>query len=301
MKNIFDETTLNGQTLKNRLFRSATWLALADDEGNLTEPLLETYQKLAEGGVAAIVTGITTVSPHDELLAGIVQFHSDRFIDRHRRLTSIVHRADCKIFMQTAIVGPPGAGTRKEVIDLFRDAALRAKAANYDGIQLHIAHGFFLSLLIDQPAIFGEILDSIRAELGREFPIIAKINGEDCLEACKVLEAHGIDAIEISGEFTSRRARAHDNEGYFKPYALEIKKHVDVPIILVGGLRSIEEMNRLLFSTPIEYLSLSRALVREPGLINRWRRGDIRPSECIGCNACYRTPGHQCRFNLIGR
>ena len=72
MKNIFDEMTLNKLKLKNRLFRSATWLASADEDGNLTEPIFDTYRELAKGGVAAIVTGITTVSPHDAYLDGIV-------------------------------------------------------------------------------------------------------------------------------------------------------------------------------------------------------------------------------------
>lgn len=303
MKNIFDAMTLNRLPLKNRLWRSATWLALADDEGNLTKSLLDTYERLAAGGVGAIITGITTVSPHDALLYGIAQFHSDRFIDQHRRLTSIVHEYDCKIFLQTAIVDGRGAVDENEVVALFLDAAYRAKVAGYDGIQLHAAHGFFLSQFIeyDRGAILGVILDKLRAELGRDFPIIAKINGENCLDACRVMVEHGIDAIEISGDFTSRKARAHANEGYFKDYALEVKRHLDVPIILVGGHRSIEEMNQLLIKTPIEFLSMSRALVREPSLINRWKGGDIRPSECVGCNACYRTPGHQCIFVLGGR
>ena len=84
MKNVFDEMTLNKLKLKNRLFRSATWIALADDDGNLTEPIFDTYRELAKGGVGAIVTGITTVSPHDNLIEGIVQFHSDKFIEQHK-------------------------------------------------------------------------------------------------------------------------------------------------------------------------------------------------------------------------
>lgn len=302
MKNIFDPMTLNGLQLKNRLWRSATWLALADDDGNLTQPLFDAYRELATGGVGAIITGITTISPHDALLDGIVQFSSDRVLDQHKRFTRMIHEFDCKIFMQTAIVNP-GYERVDEVIPLFTDAAIRAKAAGYDGIQLHAAHGFFLSSFIeyDRGKILGDILDSIRAELGKDFPLIAKINGEDCIEACQTMASHGIDAIEISGDFTSRRSRAHNNEGYFKDYAVEVKRHVDVPIILVGGHRSIEEMNWTLNKTPIEFLSLSRALVREPSLINRWKSGDIRPSACVGCNACYRTPGHRCKFVMMGR
>ena len=218
MKNIFDPMTLNGLQLKNRLWRSATWLALADDDGNLTDPIFETYRDLAAGGVAAIITEITTVSPHDALLDGIVQFHSDRFIAQHKRFTQMIHEHDCRVFMQTAIVNPRYERV-DEVIPLFRDAAIRAKAAGYDGIQLHAAHGFFLSRFIvdDHGKILGDILDAIRAELGRDFPIIAKINCDDftdggltitgCIEACRVMVRHGIDAIEISGNYTSREAR----------------------------------------------------------------------------------------------
>ena len=51
-------------------------------------------------------------------------------------------------------------------------------------------------------------------------------------------------------------------------------------------------------STKIEYMSLSCPLIREPNLIQRWWAGDTRPSLCVSCNTCYRTPGHQCVFNL---
>jgi len=98
---------------------------------------------------------------------------------------------------------------------------------------------------------------------------------------------------------------------------------VDVPVVLVGGLRSIEKINQYLNEptnearakckpactlpckeeeadrqTKIEYISLSRPLIRKPNLIQRWQQGDTKPSLCVSCNACYRTPGHQCIFNL---
>ena len=200
MKNIFDEMTLNNLKLKNRLFRSATWIALADDNGNLTEQIFDTYRELAKGGVGAIVTGITTVSPHDNLIEGIVQFHSDKFIEQHKKFTDMIHEYDCKIFMQTAIfdsvfyIGeelykvPITKLTDehiKEIIELFKTAAIRAKAAGYDGIQLHVAHGFFLSTFISpayndrndeyggspqaRAKILSDILDAIRETVGREF------------------------------------------------------------------------------------------------------------------------------------
>ena len=342
MKNIFDEMTLNKLKLKNRLFRSATWLALADDEGNLTEPIFDTYRELAKGGIAAIITGLTTVSPHDASIGGEVIFADDKCIEQHKKFTDMIHEYDCKIFMQTAMVdsvfyigndlyrNPITELTTEhinEFINLFKNAAVRAKSAGYDGIQLHVAHNFFLSKFIsplynnrtdeyggspeNRAKVLGVILDEVRGAVGKDFCVIAKINGDDfadgglnineCITACRIMKNHGVDAIEISGNYTSREARAGANEGYFQKYAVAVKERVDIPIILVGGHRSIENMNAILFKTDIEFLSLSRALVREPGLINRWKSGDLKPSACIGCNACYRTPGHKCIFNLRGK
>ncbi|MBP3777144.1 MAG: hypothetical protein J6I37_09185 [Prevotella sp.] len=108
-----------------------------------------------------------------------------------------------------------------------------------------------------------------------------------------------IDAIEVSGNGTSHTGvKAGRNEGYFRAAAMSLAALVDVPVVLVGGLRSVEKINQFLNDTKIEYVSLSRPLIREPNLINRWQSGDITPSLCVSCNICYRTPGHQCIFYL---
>ena len=60
----------------------------------------------------------------------------------------------------------------------------------------------------------------------------------------------------------------------------------------------MEEMNKTLNETGIEYHSMSRPFVREPALLNRRKSGDTRPSACVSCNSCYGTPNHQCIFNL---
>lgn len=314
MKNIFDGAKLSGSALKNRIFRSATWLGAADDDGNLNAEIYKIYREIAAGGVGAIVTGITTISPHDALIEGIAQFHDDKFISQHKILTDEVHKFDAKIFLQAALVDsvfpidgelyrvPINQLTSEnisEVVELFSAATARAKAAGYDGIQIHAAHGFFLSqYIIRDVKILGDILDAIH-EVDKNFCVIAKINGENCLAACELMSKHGLDAAEISGNYTSRDAAPYVNEAYFKNFALAVKNAVpDLPIILVGGHRSFEEMNNLLNTTAIEFLSMSRPLIREPELLNRWKSGDLRPSACISCNSCYRTPNHACIFNL---
>ena len=75
-----------------------------------------------------------------------------------------------------------------------------------------------------------------------------------------------------------------------------IKDKYPETIICVGGWRSLAEMEKILRDTKIEFLLLSRPLVREPDLPNKFLRGESKVSKCISCNACYSTPAHRCRF-----
>lgn len=329
MKTLFDTTTLRRHTLKNRVWRSATWLALADAEGNVTDELVSAYEELAEGGAAMIVTGLTSIARHDAEIGGGVKFYDDRFIEGHNRLTDAIHKHDALVMMQTAIVDGPvdelSTEQVEDIVRLFGDAARRAELAGYDGVQIHAAHFFYLSKFISplinhrtdrfggdqrgRTRILYEILKDMRSKTSENFMITMKINStdeypggltvQDFLISCKLMADAGIDAIEVSGNGTSHTGvKAGQNEGYFRAAAMSLASLIDVPVVLVGGLRSIEKINQYLDETRIEYVSLSRPLVREPDLILRWQQGDTAPSLCVSCNTCYRTPGHQCIFNL---
>ena len=332
MKTLFDKTALGNLELKNRVWRSATWMALADEEGRVTDDLIRAYEELAEGDVAVIVTGLTSVVKNDAEIDGGVKFYDDRFVEGHRRLTEAIHRHGSKVMMQTAIVdGPVDELTTEQVegvVEAFGDAARRAEQAGYDGVLIHAAQFFYLSKFIsplvnhrtdryggtqrDRTRILYEILKDMRAKTNEGFCITMKVNSsdeypggltvQDFLVTCKLMAEAGIDAIEVSANGTSRTGiKAGENEGYFRAAAMSLAALVDVPVVLVGGLRSIDKINQFLDETKIAYVSLSRPLIREPHLLKRWQEGDDTPSACISCNTCYRTPGHQCIFNLRER
>ena len=329
MKTLFDQTTLGRRTLKNRVWRSATWLGLADDEGRVTDGIIQTYERLAAGGAAMFVTGLTSVAEHDATIGGEAKFHDDRFIDGHRRLTDAVHRHGALLMMQTAMVDGPidelSTAQVEDIVSTFGDAAHRAEQAGYDGVQIHAAHFFYLSKFIsplcnhrtdryggsqeNRARILVEILRDMRRKTGPDFLVTMKINSSDeypggltlrdFLLTSRLMAEAGIDAIEVSANGTSRTGiRAKQNEGYFRTAARELATQVSVLVVLVGGLRSVEAINQFLNEDSLQYVSLSRPLVRESDLISRWQQGDTAPSRCVSCNACYRTPGHQCIFNL---
>lgn len=328
MKTLFDKTTLRNSELKNRVWRSATWMALADSEGNVTDELINAYEELAEGGTAVIVTGLTSILKNDAEIDRGVKFYNDAFIEGHRRLTDAIHKHNAMVMMQTALVDGPvdelSTGQVENIVRAFGDAAHRAEQAGYDGVQIHAAHFFYLSEFISpllnhrsdryggdqrgRTQILLEILNGMRNKTSEGFCITVKINSsdeylggltrQDFVVSSQLLAEAGIDAIEVSANGTSRGGiRAGLNEAYFLDAAKLLAERVKVPVVLVGGLRSMEKINEILNETNIAYISLSRPLIREPNLINRWQQGDTTPSKCISCNSCYRTLGHRCVFN----
>jgi len=339
VKTIFDNTKLNNLKLRNRLFRSATWEGLANPDGTLTDEIYDIYEKLAEGGVGAIVTGLTDVSCYDQALSGNMRLFSDELIHDYKRLTDIVKKYDCRIItqinMSKYVKNDDRTGnltvmevddlTQEDISDivaLYVNAAERAQKAGFDGVQIHAAFGWLLNRFINplsnhrtdayggtakkRARILIEILEGIREKVPN-IHITTKIGYfstpddksliDDYVEVCRELAEHGIDSMEISVNSPHIiGVKPMEHEAEFLDIALEVKKYVDTPMILVGGHRHIENIERLLNETDIDYFSMSRSLIREPGLPKRWQNGDRAKAQCISCDGCFRVHGKRCVF-----
>ncbi|MFP4482387.1 MAG: NADH:flavin oxidoreductase [Thermovirgaceae bacterium] len=222
-----------------------------------------------------------------------------------------------------------------DLVKVFGDAADRVKKSGFDGVQLHGAHGYllgqFLSPLHNQrkdkyggtrenrARIILEVFEEVRGRVGPSFPVLIKINSEDCVPGgatfedcryvCRALSGAGIDAIEISGgigaagtPYSSHRpVSSEKDEAYFSEAAAAVAAEVDTPIILVGGLRSPAVMQRLLEITEIACFALSRPFLAEPHLVKRWESGDLTKARCLSCNRCRTDEGNYCTvFNGLG-
>ncbi|UCE79967.1 MAG: hypothetical protein JSV13_04880, partial [Nitrospiraceae bacterium] len=91
MATLFDQTTIKGMTLQNRLVRSATWEGMCETDGRPSEKLISCYRDLSEGGVGLIVSGYTFVRPEGKQMPGKMGIHTDDFADSYRKLTGAVH------------------------------------------------------------------------------------------------------------------------------------------------------------------------------------------------------------------
>jgi len=209
----------------------------------------------------------------------------------------------------------------QQVVDAYGAAAKRAQLAGFDGVQIHSAHGYLLSQFLS-PAFnqrndqYGgdirnrsqaliEVLHSVRSAVGKDYPVLIKMNCQDFIENGLALEdslqvgarlaENGIDAIELSGGVLiggklspSRMGiKTEEKEAYFQQDAIAFKKQVDVPLILVGGNRSFQVAERLVDDGVADYLSMARPLIREPDLVNRWKSGDRSRATCVSDNMCF--------------
>lgn len=338
---------INGIEIKNRFIRSATCERLFDDEGFPEEGLKEFYCQLAKGGIGAIITGHAFIEPIGKASPKQLAIYKDDFIPPLKKITEAVHKYDTHIFLQLSHAGrqtkskylegkiPVAPSPVEEntthtipkelkeeeiyrIIENFKRAALRAREAGFDGVQLHSAHGYLLSQFIspytnrrtdkwggcveNRLRILIEIIKPIKEVKANNFAVFVKLNMEDFIEEglkfgdssfiAKELEKIGIDAIETSGgiwessQFIIRRdILSKDKEAYFLDYAKQLRKSIDIPIILVGGIRSKEIMEEIL-EVGIDFISMSRPFIREPDLANRLIKGESVKSECISCNGC---------------
>jgi len=210
----------------------------------------------------------------------------------------------------------------RELTNDFAAAVRRLQKAGSDGVQLHGAHGYllaqFLSPLrnqradeyggsLENRARFGlEVYRTVRSAVGTDFPVMIKLNANDFLEGstteedscflAAALAAEGIDAIEVSGgtpgsgKLGAARPdiKGPSDEAYFLSQAESIRRAApSVPLMLVGGMRSPEVMEKILASGTADYFSMSRPLIREPGLPARWQSGDRSRAACISCLGCF--------------
>ena len=252
--NPYSPASIKGITLNSRIIRSATHEGMADENGKPDEKLIKTFEKYAKGGTGLIITGYMGISQQGKCpLYNMTMINDDSLIPAWKELTDRVHAAGAPIVAQIAHCGRQ---TRKKVTGMktvapsairdflywenvphklrekeieiiisdFADAALRAKKAGFDGVQLHCAHGYLLSEFLSAHTnhrkdnwggslenrfrIVGETMKAMRAKVGSTFPIFVKMNcfekarngikPEEAVEIAKLMDKAGFDAIEVS-------------------------------------------------------------------------------------------------------
>lgn len=201
------------------------------------------------------------------------------------------------------------AADREKIRNDFVDAAKAAQEMGFDGIQLHCAHGYLLSQFLDPNTnhrtdefggsaenrfrFTGECLSAIRQAVGKDYPILVKVNtncageadeayAQDILYFCRQFEALGADAIELSG-YNWLGLGKKKIPTFYLDRAVQIRQAVSIPLILVGGVRGPETAQQIL-DAGIDFVSASRPFICQPDFVRHLEQGEDSP--CVGCTKC---------------
>jgi 2,4-dienoyl-CoA reductase-like NADH-dependent reductase (Old Yellow Enzyme family)/thioredoxin reductase len=219
------------------------------------------------------------------------------------------------------------------LVGRFAAAARRAREAGFDAVELHGAHGYLIGQFLSPESnrrrdeyggdtgrrarFYVELVQAIKRELGRDYPVICRMNGrdlvpgglelEEAVEIGALLEAAGADSVSVSGGIHASRPYAiipgmSVPRGCYAEYSAAFKRRLTVPIMAVGRINTPALAEEILATGQADLVCLSRALLADPHFPAKARAGrvdDIVP--CIACNECiatvHRHHGIACTMN----
>ena len=355
--NLFSPGYIGRLAVANRIVMAPMATNYASESGGVTEALLDYYEARAKGGTGLIIVENCCVDyPGGKAGAAQLRLDEDRFTPGISRLVDVVHYYGAKIAVQinhagpstssgkTGESGPVGASNipyasylttprvlhRDEIeaiIEQFAQAALRAKKADFDAIELHGAHSYLLAHFMSpftnhRTDEYGgdiqsrlllpvRIIRRIRDLLGKDYPIIFRISVDEFLEGGRGVEESkrivallGKEGIHAFHATAGTHPATHPSgtrvvepmayaQGWKVYLAEEIKKSVHLPVIAVGVIREPHYAEEILCQGKADFVALGRGLIADPDWADKARSGkekEIR--KCISCNeGCIRRRG----------
>lgn len=341
-KKLFSPGFIGNLELKNRLITTAMVTLLNDGDWLPNEQLIQYFERKARGGWGLIITEDYSICPEAKTFKKMLGLWSDDQIDSNARMVERVHAAGGKICAQifhpgrqtsrlltgstpvapSAIREPSMKDTPralkideiKKIIDLFAQAALRAKKAGFDMVEVHGAHGYLVSEFfspyankrldqyggsITNRARFAlEVVEAIRDKVGKDFPISFRMNVtdgveggvtvEDAVVLAKLLEQQGVDLLNCSqGMYVSREVimppTAIPPANYAKN-AARIKQAVNIPVTAVGRIIDPNMAESLLATDQADFIAMGRGCLADPYFPRKAQAGNVqRIIQCIGC------------------
>ena len=352
--NLFQSFQMGSIMFNNRLVMSPMTMNYATEEGFATEKLIRYYLERARGGVGLIIVEGTFITPEGRGYLNQLGISSPQHGKKLRALTDAVHGLGngLKIFIQlhhagrrayskitglqpvspSALRAYPGADMPhalseteiKGLIEAHIEAAVRAKEAGFDGVDIHCAHGylipsFFSSLSNQRTDGYGgdlkgrtrfllETISGIKDRLGKAFPLTIKISGDEFMEGGLELEdmkviallaqQAGIDGIMVSagsvgGKKTGSLTEAHrilrtlpmmTERGCLVPLAAEMKKVLQIPVITVGRINHPDLAEKVITEQKADLVAIGRPLLADPYFPKKSMEGE--EASIRPCIAC---------------
>ncbi len=350
---LFSPIEIGRVELPNRIIFPPIATNLTHTSGEISERQLFHYRRRAEGGAGLIIVENACIDyPAARHGATQPRIDSDEFIPSLARLARAVHDAGAVISIELTHPGLNASlkfsGGRRPIalspvpvrkdgvlprelaeeeievlVETYAQAALRAKRAGFDMVELQGAHGLlinqFLSPLTNKRTdryggsrenrlrFVAEIVERIRSLCGDRFPITIRLATDDMVKGgidpeegkalAAGLEAIGLDMVQADLGLCPKEKRLEPMpypQGWRAHLAAGLKEAVSIPVAAVGVIREPGFAEGLLSRGEADLIVLGRALIADPDWPNKARAGHPeRIKKCIGCGECVNARHHE--------
>lgn len=314
---------------KNRVIMPPMATAKADENGHITDEILNYYEDKTENKLfSTVIIEHSFVDVLGKASKNQTSIADDSTIDGMKKLANLVKANSSSVVLQishagsstneevigqqpvapSAIKNPSKSTTEipreltveeiEQIIEKFVDAAVRAKKAGFDGVEIHSAHGYLLNQFLSpitnkrtdeyggdidgRIKIHLEIIRKIREKVGENYPIFIRMGAGDYLEgglstedsiyAAQEFVKAGVDVLDISGGmcmFSIDDQRA----GFFDFLSKPIYENVNVPVILTGGVKTGEDVEDILNRGVCDLVGIGRSVFKD----SNWIENEIKP------------------------
>lgn len=349
LNSLFSHGLINEMELKNRIVMPAIATNFAGEDGEVTDCLFNYYVERAQGGAGLIIIENTNVDyPIGKAGAFQLRIDDDKYILGLKRLVEAIHSKGGKIALQLNHAGglanldakhqdervapsifnyPLGISCQLSINEIegiaekFASAALRAKKAQFDAIEIHGAHGYLISqftspvtnhrsdeyggTLENRMSFAKLVIRKIREVVGKSFPVIFRFSADEFIEGgnradvspriAQALEQSAVDALDVSGGLTLTPEStdwvvesASFPEGS-KVYLAElVRRSVKIPIITVGVIRTPKFANAIIKEEKADFVAIGRGLLADPYWPQKAIEGkESEINKCTSCRACF--------------
>ncbi|MBC8059662.1 MAG: NADH:flavin oxidoreductase [Clostridiaceae bacterium] len=305
-------------TLFNRLIMPPMATSKGQEDGKISKAVLEYYNEKSKGGdISLIIIEHSFINQQGKASNQQLSVAEDSVVEGLSELADIVHNNGSKVVMQInhagsaaknevtglEVVGPsaifnPRLGSVpielndvgiKHIIKSFKDAAVRVKAAGFDGVEIHSAHGYLLNQFFspltnkrqdqyggdvhNRIRIHLEIIKEVREAVGEDFLILLRLGASDYMEggttiedskiAVKEFEKAGVAILDISGGFNGFTVPGFVGKAYFESLTEAIKEVVSIPVILTGGITEVQVAEELLMEGKADLIGVGRSIYND--------------------------------------
>ena len=340
---MFQPIQIGPMTVANRFVMSPMGNNFANTDGTMSERSASYYGARAKGGFGLITFEATVV--YKEAKGGPRKpcLYDDSTVSSFQAAIAACHQAGAKVSIQLQHAGPEGntkitgyplkaasaipascgretpeAITKEELyrlIECYGDAAVRAKKAGADAVEIHCAHGYLVSTFISARTNkrvdeFGGsfenrmrlpklIIENIRKKAGDSLAILCRINATDDVEGGQTAQDAAAVAsylekeCGVDGLHLSRAVHLHDecmwapsliHGGFSADYVTEIKRAVSVPIITVGRYTEPQFAELMVAEGRANLVAFGRQSIADPEMPNKAKAGRLDlMNPCIGC------------------